>query len=459
MLVQKLWLRQFRNIENLSFEPHPSLNFLIGKNGQGKTSILEALGYLSLLRSFRSSRNDALIRDEQAESEIGCELSTKDEGDAVWETELKVQLHRGIQNRVRRRAWINDRAYASSTQYLSQKFKDSSYAHACGMHVIVFNPSDHDLIQGEPKNRRKYLDQTLASQSKTYLLALKRYEKILDQRNAYLKGLEGRFPRDTTLYQGLTEQLGQEAAKLTSARLNHLQKIHERHPQVMSKIAPNQKPLHCVYQSQWVRRDHNSSNKNRDLSTIHFTGQGSLPSIEQLLSDFLTACESLRFAEVQLGRTLVGPQRDDWGFWFGKPLSHQPLKAYGSQGEIRSSLLSLKLTEIQLYREATGLRPLLLLDDFSSELDDHRRAQLLELLLETDLQVFVTSTDPVMETLSAVRSDALSESLKSGFLSWDIENGIVSKRKSNQLSKGLRLRTKETNDVILNPSSKRESLS
>jgi len=133
----------------------------------------------------------------------------------------------------------------------------------------------------------------------------------------------------------------------------------------------------------------NLSFNNSDLDAVHFAGQGLLPSLELLEQAFWTRLSSLEDTEMRVRNSLVGPHRDDWTFFLGDPV----LKGHGSQGEVRSALLALKLSEIELFRERTGHRPLLLLDDFSSELDRERRMFLLSFLSRTDLQVFVTSTE------------------------------------------------------------------
>jgi len=128
---------------------------------------------------------------------------------------------------------------------------------------------------------------------------------------------------------------------------------------------------------------------NNNLSSLHFTGHGHLPSLNLLERFFWNKLNLLEAAELRSGHSLVGPHRDDWAFYLGS----QALRGHGSQGEVRSALLALKLCEIDLFRIETGHRPLFLLDDFSSELDRERRAFLLRFLSESDLQTFVTTTE------------------------------------------------------------------
>lgn len=414
MKVQRLTLRNFRNIHETSFEPDPRLNFLVGANGQGKTSIIEALGYLSTLRSFRGSKTYEVIRYGETGAEISCvviptgdvdrtngfqSLTSTDPttnwgyvdkiGDksvdlSAWKTEFKIAFSRPDPHQLKasKTAFINGKSFRSSTQYLSQRFGDLEL----GFHSIVFNPSDHDLVRGDPSERRAYIDRVLAAEDVGYLKTLQKYHRVLEQRNALLK--EGHRPSGALLL-GFTEQLCAHAIQITRKRLEWIKSLSERLDIAVRKITFNQPFLRLVYVSGWAPAIENLSISNAHLDSIHFAGHGLLPSLELLEQEFWRKASTLEEAEWRAGHTLVGPHRDDWAFFQGS----QILKGHGSQGEIRSALLALKLCEIELFRLKTGHRPLFLLDDFSSELDRNRRSFLLDYLSGSDLQVFVTTTD------------------------------------------------------------------
>ena len=384
MKVDQLTLRSFRNITECSFNPDPHLNFLIGANGQGKTSILEALGLFATLRSFKGSKTTELIRWGSNQSDLVCKLSSADQETGTWETQLK--LHFEItdpltRHKASKTAFINDKMYKSSTHYLSQRFGNFEM----GFHAVIFNPSDHDLIRGEPTLRRSFLDRVLAAEDIGYLKSYQKYQKVVEQRNAVLKQL----PPQKDLLMGFSEPMGRLAAELALKRMQWLQKLNERLNDIAHQIAPQQPDLRIVYCSNWVPEIESLSICNNNLGSVHFTGQGSLPSLELLEQEFWKKVSNLEAAEWRSGHSMVGPHRDDWAFYLGG----QPLKGHGSQGEVRSALLALKLCEIELFRRQTGHRPLFLLDDFSSELDRERRNFLLRFLTETDLQVFVTTTE------------------------------------------------------------------
>jgi DNA replication and repair protein RecF len=389
--VEKLTLRNFRNIADCTFEPSPHLNFLIGANGQGKTSFLEALSYIATLRSFRGAKNDEVIRWGQDSAEVSCTISDEaNPSPDVWRTELKVtfsrpQIMEGLVDRNGRAtkvAFINGKPFRSSTQYLSQRFGSFEL----GFHTVVFNPADHDLVRGEPAIRRAYLDRVLAAEDVEYLKAIQKYQRTLEQRNALLKG---DVPPSREMLAGFTEPLSRYGAIITFKRLEWLMRVAPRLDSVARQIAPNQPSLTAFYVSNWVPEIKDLSINNNKLNSGHFAGLPHPVSIELLEQAFWKQLSTLEQAELRSRSSLVGPHRDDWSFYLGE----QVLKGHGSQGEVRSALLALKLSEIDLFRERTGHRPLLLLDDFSSELDQERRGFLLRYLMDTDLQVFVSTTE------------------------------------------------------------------
>ena len=403
MRIRKLWLRQFRNIRELEYEAAPGLNFLFGDNGQGKTSILEGLGYLGSLRSFRGSKTPEVISWGSEAAEIRALVAPEAAPDL--ETELKLCFSGHSKT-----AFINGKGYRSTTSYLSQRFGQ----YELGIHAIVFNPSDHDLVRGEPSDRRAYLDHAVAAEGLEYLKLHTRYRELLEQRHALLKSPVP-APRDVLL--GFTEPWVEAGARLTLFRLSWIQRLQNLLPEIARQIAPAQPTLRLIYHSNWAPEIAGLSIKNKDLDVVHFTGQSPLPSLQDLETAFWKQLSVLETAEQRQGVSLVGPHRDDWGFRIGD----HPLKGHGSQGEVRTALLSLKLSELQLFREATGHRPLFLLDDFSSELDRERRLFLLRFLSETDLQVFVTSTESLAGT------DALGPKLRIHEGAW-VSGDITSKR-------------------------------
>jgi DNA replication and repair protein RecF len=394
MKLTEIRLKHFRNLTDLIFKPDPKLNFLVGPNGQGKTSLIEAIGFLATLRSFRDRKAAHLVQWGQNSSEISCQLSsdpTESDSTHAWKTDLRIQfeLLDPIKKKATKSAFINGKPYKSSTQYLSQRFGSVEL----GFHTVVFNPSDHDLVRGEPAVRRSYLDQVIAAQDVEYLKTLQKFQRALVQRNTLLKQKGPPYPTPALL-SGFTEPFCAFGSVLAKRRLDWIEQINPILQEILSKIAPSQAPVRISYLSSWlpsfkVQKSEKLSLKNGELDSNHFTGQAGSGSLELLDRSLRTKLMALEAEERKVGFSLAGPHRDDWMFLLGD----EALKGHGSQGEVRSALLALKLAEVVLFQKVTGHQPLFLLDDLSSELDQKRRSFLLQFLMETDLQTFVTTTD------------------------------------------------------------------
>lgn len=363
MKVKELRLRNFRNLSFTTLNPHPRLNFIYGDNGQGKTSLLEAIYFISTLRSFRCSKNIEPIAWGNQKALVECDIAspTKD----VWITQLKLSLE--IENintgKISKLATINGKPYKSSTQYLSQKFGNFEL----GFHTIVFNPSDHDLIHGEPQIRRQYIDRVISSEDPTYLNILQKFRRCLEQRNLLLKERLPIF--------GYHEVYSSLSAHITFRRLQWFSRFNDRIRLNLQKIFPDHLPSCIILKS--VMNHQNDYQEDQ----VH--------SLEAILKQYQKKLIEVEEREKAAGFSFLGPHREDWSFFINK----KNIKTFGSQGEIRTVLLGLKITEIEMFRDSTRFTPVFLLDDFSSELDQNRRSYLLSFLTETDLQVFVTTTD------------------------------------------------------------------
>jgi len=382
MLVESLRLAHFRNLSCVEVSPDPGLNFFIGANGQGKTSILEALGVLGSLRSFREARAADWIQQGRLDAEIQASVIPS-QAEQDWRSRISVALNRPSEDgAVRKLVQVNQKAVRSSAQYLRMKFGNAEM----GLHAIAFNPNDHDLIRGEPSERRSYLDRVLSAESAEYFEALLKYQTLLEQRNSLLKDGNARFHE---LLPEFTDPLIQLGSALTLARIGWVARNRVTVAEVARKIAPRQSEIDLVYTLKWAEKNDGFFSDNNHLSQSHFAGHTPLPSLQELNARMRAQFARVARDEQRLGSTLVGPHRDDWSVEF----NGRSLRGRGSQGEVRTVLLALKLTEIESFRQATGHRPILLLDDFSSELDLERRQYLMSFLQATDLQVFISSTD------------------------------------------------------------------
>ena len=402
MKLEKLRVRNFRNWSSGEFNPSEGLNFIFGSNGQGKTSLLEAVGLLSSLKSFRTHRLEELIQRGSDEAEIEAllvrsnQLSPGESSDYRWECRVKVVLQRDSSTgRCRKVAFINGKPYKSAMGYLSQRYGEVGL----GFHSVVFNPSDHDLVRGEPAYRRAVIDRIVAAENLDHLQNVQRFQKVLDQRNALFKS---ESPIDFRVLDGFTEPLVELGSRVTQARWAWFESASELIRSVAKTIAPSQQDVGVSYSSKWAPHDGKKISNFNELAIRHFTGQCKTPSLELFKHTFAENLAQYRALELRNRTTLVGPHRDDWHFTLGE----QSLQAHGSQGEVRSALLAFKIAEVNRFQLNCGHAPLFLLDDFSSELDEQRRNFLLGFLESSQLQVFVTTTD---QSVSAGKRFEVSE--------------------------------------------------
>ena len=376
MKLEKLTIRNIRNLEEVAIPCDRGIHFIHGLNAQGKTSILESIYLLSNLRSFRDSDLHALLKQGKEFGQVKGAFKI----DATTEAELKVELVQGP-SRFEKRAYINQKLSKSALDYFGVKLHHSPIQ----FHAINLNPTSTDLMRGEPSLRRNYLNQVISSENPEYLNSLKHYQKSLDQKNALLKQ-EERF--DFQLLKILNENIIKSGAELIFWRLSYLQKIAAPVLEFLSNIAPHQTPVNLAY---------------KQGETLHFTGHFDLPSIQILMENLHQKLTEKGPLERVRKTSLVGPHRDDLVFKVGNQKSHldADLVNVGSQGEIRSVLLALKLAELEEFEKKTEVQPVLLIDDFSSELDSTRRGFLLNYLENSELQIFVTSTDDLSRSLGS----------------------------------------------------------
>jgi DNA replication and repair protein RecF len=388
--LKKLRIRNFRNISELELDCDRGIHFIHGQNAQGKTTILEAISILSQLRSFRDSDLSSVLQHGQQKGFVQANF----ELEPATEATLKVELERGL--RFEKRAYINHKLARSAVDYYGVKKKHSPIQ----FHAIALNPTSTDLIRGEPALRRNYLNQVISSESPEHLDQLKRYQKVVDQKNALLKPEKTAYsgasnPIDLQLLRILNENIASLGALILAARFDYLRRISGPVSEFLQKIAPHQQPIFLAY-------------KNGDKSTqaLKFHRHFEPATVKILEANLHQKLEEWTPQERIRKTSLIGPHRDDLSFLMGANFetntegkSFSPdaedsaLVDVGSQGEIRSTLLSLKLAELEEFQKVTKVQPILMIDDFSSELDSTRRGFLLNYLKDSDLQIFVTSTE------------------------------------------------------------------
>ncbi len=338
MWLKSLYLQHFRNYQELDIKFHKGLNIFLGQNAQGKTNILEAVYFLALTRSHRTRTDKDLIQFEQGNLDIkGILERTK------GNIPLDIRL--------------TDKGRITKVNHLKQSKLSNYIGH---MNVVLFAPEDLQLIKGAPALRRKFMDVELGQIKPIYLSDLSNYNHILKQRNAYLKTAE---KVDEVFLSVLDQQLAEYGSKVIHHRLDFLKKLEHFGNEKVADLSNGKETLTLSYQS--------SITLTEDVNIV---------------DTFLTQLLNSRKRDLFKKNTGVGPHRDDILFFINGVNAH-----YGSQGQHRSLVLSLKLAEIELMKEVTREYPILLLDDVMSELDNSRQMKLLETISDT-IQTFITTT-------------------------------------------------------------------
>lgn len=338
-------LQNFRNYESAQLSFAPSINVLIGENAQGKTNLIESIYFLAMSRSHRTARDRELIRWDSDFAKVKGQLEKKSHS-----VPLEIIL--------------SSRGKIAKANHLEQK-KLSDYIGQ--LNVILFAPEDLSLVKGSPSVRRRFIDMELGQMNKIYLYHLAQYQQILKQRNQFLKKAKYDPSFDQLYLEVLTEQLAAEGAEVLFARFQFIKQLNEWAKQVQTDISNKQEELKIEYKTT------TKSNEKMD--------------VEEIFAALKEQYAASREQEIDQGTTTLGPHRDDLIFY----VNDKNVQIYGSQGQQRTTALSLKLAEIELMNEITGEYPILLLDDVLSELDASRQTHLLN-TIQNKVQTFITTT-------------------------------------------------------------------
>ncbi len=336
MRLRKLTLRHFRNVGFAALELKGRQQFLLGTNGQGKTNFLEAAGFLTALRSFRTTDNRLLIGHGQQVAAIAGEI----EQERLGETNVTIKLRRDGKE-----LWCDQTRITRLADYLGR------------FPVVVFSSQDMLLVRGAPALRRRWLDLTLASMDPGYLRTLQTYARALLERNALLKR-GGAVERELAAFEQI---LAPAAAALIEARTVGLAALSAK---VMAAYAQL-----CT--------------EAPEKSGLAYEPNFAEPSAESLLARF----ESGRARDAQFRTTMVGPHRDDFSF----SVRGTAAKDFASEGQQRSLVLALRLAQAAWFHEKSGIRPVLLADDVLGELDPLRRTRFWA-AIDAESQIIATGT-------------------------------------------------------------------
>ena len=336
MKIDTLKLLNFRSYSSVMMSFSPNLNIIYGLNGSGKTNIVEAIYALSLTKSFRTNNDFLMIKRDKTVTKVEADIETN-----------KKNNYQLILQKNDKKVKINNNKVLKLSDYISNMF------------IILFNPEDLRIIKDSPALRRKLLNIELSQIDNNYVLYLNGYNKILKQRNIYLKEMYINGTLSKNYLDIMTEKLVDYGIKICEMRENFIKKIQDNIGNIYKNIF-GYGDLNIKYKSDFLDKKENILKKYR----------------ENLKKDLF------------LGKTSIGIHRDDIDFLLDDFL----LKECGSEGQQKNALIAFKLSEINIVKEIKGYYPVLIFDDLSSELDKNKINNILN-LLEEKVQTFITTTN------------------------------------------------------------------
>lgn len=349
MIVKRLDFINYRNLENACFIPKKGINIICGSNAQGKTNLIECLWLFTGGRSFRGSKEKDIIAFGKEKAIIKVIFDSEGR-----EQNIEISIEKG-----KRKASLN----GISKNYLSQII--GSFC------AVVFSPDHLTLIKNGPDERRSFIDGAICQIRPMYAMLLSRYKKILNERNSLLKNIAKHSELVDTI-SVWNETLAFTGAKIASERASYIRKL-------------NEPALHF----------YDGISKGKEKLTIEYkmNCKASVDADEQEIFDkTLERLRQKQNEDIYCGYTTSGVHRDDLVI----KIDEREARNFGSQGQQRSAVLSLKLAEASVLGEEKGENPIILLDDVLSELDASRQNYLLTKL--DDMQVFITCCEKIIDT-------------------------------------------------------------
>ena len=336
MWIKKIKINNFRNYKNQEINLEKNINIFYGENAQGKTNIIEAIFLSSMGKSFRAKKDKEMIMLGEEKSNIEIEYEKTDR-----DGKIKIELGN------KKIVYINGIKIKKLSELLGK------------VNVVIFTPDDINILKGGPQNRRRFLDIMISQLRPNYMYNLNLYLKTLEQRNNYLRQIREENKNENML-DIWDEELSNYAINIYNYRKEFIEKIKNKIKNIHSEITNNKEEIEIEYLSEC-----NSKEK------------------------YLELLKQRRKLDIIKGYTTKGIHRDDFNIYINK----KELGIYGSQGQHRTAILSLKLSELNIVKDEIGESPILLLDDFMSELDEKRRKNFLEKI--NDVQVIITCTEKI----------------------------------------------------------------
>lgn len=366
MYLQHLQLRDFRSWPEFSLRFAPGISVFVGRNGYGKTNIVEAIGYLAHLGSHRVSTDAPLIRLGEDNARVSASIINQGR---------ELTAHLLIRASGSNSAQINRTRLKSPRELLGVA------------KTVLFSPEDLALLRGEPGERRRYLDSILTSRTPRIAGVKADYDKVLRQRNALLKSASTalkRGYRDDDSASALAtldawdNRLAWLGAQLIAARVELVDELTTQVRNAYAAIAPESRPAAVAYAS-------TLDNDSARISDDYYRDSNGRVQVELVEAAMLGALGSVREKEIERGISLVGPHRDDMEALLGA----SPAKGFASHGETWSYAIALRWGEFEILRQS-GTDPIVILDDVFAELDVKRRRHLVKLARSVE-QVLITA--------------------------------------------------------------------
>ena len=353
MWIEELEINNFRNYEKQKIKLNKKINVFYGENAQGKTNIIEAIFLGSMGKSFRTNKDKELIKINEDNCNLEILFKKSDRNG-------KINIKLGNKKEI----FINEIKIKKLSELIGN------------INIVLFTPDDINLLKGGPHNRRKFLDIMISQLRPKYLYIYTLYNKALEERNNYLKRIKLEDKKDELL-EIWEEQIAEYGIIINKYREEFINKIKDKIKKIHKNITNNKEDINIEYFS-------DCTNKEKYLKLL----------------------KERRKLDIIKGYTTKGIHRDDFIIY----INGLQINTYGSQGQNRTAILSLKLSELQVIYDEINENPILLLDDFMSELDKNRRNKFLENIKDT--QVIITCTDKINLNIKDIKT-------------YNVENGKI----------------------------------
>ena len=351
MRIKRLKVENFRNLENLDIEFSEGVNIIYGNNAQGKTNIIESIYIFSFGKSFRANKDIELLKFDKEYFLSNIEIMKRDR---------ELEMDFGFDK-------ISNKKMIKVNGVIQKKISDIIGK----LNVVVFKPEDIKIVTDAPSVRRKYIDYLISSISKGYLENITKYKKVLEERNNLLKEIKIKLKGNRVL-----EKDDEDFLDVYDKLLSKLNcEIYNERKRVIEKLNDYIYGIHLKLTENYI---------NNEKLHIKYVS-----NVEEDIQKMYNNLIKSRLNDINKGYTSFGIHRDDYII----SINSLDVSIYGSQGQKKSSIISLKLSELKVIEEVIGEKPVLLLDDYMSELDERRRLKFLDII--EDIQIIITTTHKI----------------------------------------------------------------